>query len=387
MKILFITYHSWNSKRQGGFHKFAEHALRNGHEVVFFSFPRPFLFLLRSAPTYNFRNVLPLLKGKWVPVGSRRLLAITCINASLAIYTKINRYLKGSLFEKFERTTFPSLKTTHRNAFQGATHVVIESTSAITLFERLRRLLPEAKFIYRPSDPLLAFQSERRLHRIERIVLVNSDLVLLVNKEGETIYKHNLVNWESVQSTILSNGVDITPFRQTWPMPAVLSKKNTALYVGARPIDWQMLFEAASLTPEINYVIVSPKVPSNRILNKVKESININYVPGISRSDVARWITNANCIIVPNPRGWYRDAPWGVTAKYYQAMAANKPIVAYEDSESLIDLGIPVTYSVGSFVQEIRLALKKTKVSYDFDFQSIEWSSLSNSFLTSLEKL
>lgn len=35
MKITFVTFHNWKTKRQGGFHKFAERCSLEGHEVVF----------------------------------------------------------------------------------------------------------------------------------------------------------------------------------------------------------------------------------------------------------------------------------------------------------------------------------------------------------------
>jgi hypothetical protein len=39
-KIVFLTYHNWESKRQGGFHKLAEGACERRFETVFFSFPK-----------------------------------------------------------------------------------------------------------------------------------------------------------------------------------------------------------------------------------------------------------------------------------------------------------------------------------------------------------
>ena len=41
-QIVFITTHNWQTKRLGGFHKFAEATAAKGMETIFFSFPRPY---------------------------------------------------------------------------------------------------------------------------------------------------------------------------------------------------------------------------------------------------------------------------------------------------------------------------------------------------------
>ena len=62
-KIVFITTHNWDTKRQGGFHKFAEEALKHSIEVVFFSFPRPYYSYFQHQELYNKKTIKQLQKG------------------------------------------------------------------------------------------------------------------------------------------------------------------------------------------------------------------------------------------------------------------------------------------------------------------------------------
>ena len=62
-KIVFITSHNWDTRRQGGFHKLAEAACRAGLETVFFSFPRPYYGLLLKREQLNAEVIKKLSAG------------------------------------------------------------------------------------------------------------------------------------------------------------------------------------------------------------------------------------------------------------------------------------------------------------------------------------
>ena len=62
-KITFLTGHNWKSNRLGGFHKFAEEAVNQGIDVVFFSFPRPYYSYFQHQELYNKKTIKQLQKG------------------------------------------------------------------------------------------------------------------------------------------------------------------------------------------------------------------------------------------------------------------------------------------------------------------------------------
>ena len=99
------------------------------------------------------------------------------------------------------------------------------------------------------------------------------------------------------------------------------------------------------------------------------------------------WVTNADVIIVPNPRNWYKSRPWGVTAKYYQAIAAKKPIISYHDIDELEKLNISVTYDTKSFVSQLSKAIKNKTTNYCIDLKEKDWNRISNIFHDEIESL
>ncbi len=48
-----------------------------------------------------------------------------------------------------------------------------------------------------------------------------------------------------IKFTTISNGVDIEPFEIKYDIPDELKSENTALYIGAWQIDWELIFKAA----------------------------------------------------------------------------------------------------------------------------------------------
>ena len=166
----------------------------------------------------------------------------------------------------------------------------------------------------------------------------------------------------------------------------LLQKPNTILYVGAWEVEWPLLFKAASVNPDFNYIVVCPNYPPQDIQKKVEQTSNLFYVPGIKPSEVPAWITNCTVVMVPYVTDFYKDRPLGITAKYYQAMAANKPIVAYCDTPKLKEVGVIVTYTYDGFIAAIRDAIKTGTKNYSFDLQDRRWETITQKFIELVEK-
>ena len=89
--------------------------------------------------------------------------------------------------------------------------------------------------------------------------------------------------------------------------------------------------------------------------------------------------------MVPYITDFYKDRPLGITAKYYQAMAAHKPIVAYCDTPKLTDAGVTVTYSYDDFIQAVQQAVKTGSSSYTFNLENRRWENITKTFMEMLE--
>ncbi len=103
--------------------------------------------------------------------------------------------------------------------------------------------------------------------------------------------------------------------------------------------------------------------------------------------EIPSYLTNCKVFIVPYEKGVRTNRGFGITAKYYQAMAAKKPIVAYNEIPQVAEVGIPVVNTVEAFISELEKAMNISTVNYDFNLESKRWSKLKDLFIETLEEL
>ena len=380
-KIVFLTFHNWETKRQGGFHKFAESFAEKGWEVFFFSVPRPYYSYFKKDERLNKEVLLKLSKGVTYNVGKGVVHNITL--PTLAIPGALRNFLPEKLVHYFEISSLKHVNRYFKNTFNNATHFVFESNEAVLYYNKIKKLFPEAKIIYRPSDPICANANAYvKLKELEKELLEKADLVLLVNKENKnTIVKNYSYLQNKQHIKILNNGVDIAAFKKEYPKPSILKKVNTLVYVGARDIDWDMVVEAASIEKKLNFIIICPEVPNQNFLAySQKSNTNLFFINGISPKQVPSYITNADVVIVPNPKNRHKNKNWGITAKYLQAMAAKKPIIAYHDGDYLLDYEIEPVYTTQDFLTKAKQYLKTPVVNYSYNLEQRDWEYLKDEF-------
>lgn len=384
MKIVFVTFHNWKTKRIGGFHKFAEACADAGHEVVFFSAARPYFIRFKHEERLNKEVLETLIKGI-VYHTEKGAQIINCtwptLRIPMPIYkfipTKINRWCNSHSLGRFD--------TFQHKYLDGTDVFVFESCDCIDFFDKIKAYNSKAKFVYRPSDPLAVSKDKETLEK-EYHVLKECDLSFIVNQEGLDLYRSKYKDFDkNVKFQMLSNGVDVEKFGLKYPVPEKLKKENTALYVGARDAQWDLLLYSAKNCPDINFVIVCPEKPTEEFANA--NLSNLTYIPGISPSEVPAWITNCDVVIIPNPTGRWRIKPWGITAKYYQAMKAKKPIVSYEDTPRLkTDFDIDVAYSFDEFVAYLNKVMDN-KGERHYILENKDWAEITGIFNNSITHL
>ena len=385
-KILFISVQSWQTKRLGGFHKFAEAACEHGIETVFFSFPRPYYGLFMKDELYNKSSIKALIKGIDYNIGKSILHNITI--PTMRLPNSFGKVFGTPLMNFLLKFSFTSFKKFANKWFTGTDVFVFESADGIVFIDRLRKMYPNAKFVYRPSDVLMYDGALPRFAKLEENVMKKSDLNIFVHPGYEQFYSSKISDfYDTVKFITISNGVDIEPFEKKYEVPKELKKSNTALYIGAWQIDWGMIFTAAEKKKDFNFIIICPNKPDSTVLEKISNFNNIQYIPGIMPKEIPSWLTNCNVFIVPYEKGVRTNRGFGITAKYYQAMAAKKPIVAYNEIPQVSEVGIPVVNTVETFIEELEKAMKISTMNYDFDLESKKWSKLKNLFIKTLEEL
>ena len=377
MKITFISFHNWDTKRIGGFHKLAEGAVEAGHEVVFFSFSRPYFIYFKREERLNKTILKGLTHGIQFDLGGRYPL-VNCTWPTLKLPQPFYRFIPYKINRWLETHSISSFNKFSRKFLDGTDAFIFESCDAILLWDLLKGHYPNSRFYYRPSDPLMVDGANHELAIEEARIMQNADNNFIVNQAGLELYQKKMDGiFKNIKYTILSNGVDTSKYTLSYVKPSILYKPNTFLYVGARIIEWPLIIEAAKQRMNYNFVIVCPENPPEYFLKSNLK--NLTYIPGISQKDVAAWVTNADVIIVPNPQGWYKIKPWGITAKYFQAMEAKKPIVAFEDTDELKNYGVHVAHSYGEFISMLDLAIKEKVINYNFTPK--DWGKISEEFL------
>ncbi len=384
MKITFVTFHNWETRRIGGFHRLAEAAARQGNEVIFFSFARPYYILFKHEERLNSSVLKRLIKGKIYNLGNGiSLLNVTWPTLRLPqpIYSwmpkVINHWLNTHSLIPFKKFNAKYLSQT--DVF------VFESGAGEKIFDMIKRYNPKAKYVYRPSDPQMINGATEETKKQEEHIMLNSDCVFIVNQAGFSLYRSKIQDFDKrIKAVLLPNGVDTDDFKKKYPCPDALKKNNTALYVGAHAIEWNLIVLAAQQCPEINFIIVCPEVPPTFFLETSLS--NLQYIPGIPPKEVAQWVTNCDVYIVPYPKGWYKIRPWGITAKYYQAMAAQRPIVAYEDTDELEQYGVVVSHSYKEFINNLQSSMT-TKGAHHYTYAGTDWKIVTDKFLNQIKSL
>lgn len=413
MKIVFITTHNWETKRLGGFHKFAEVSALAGSDVVFFSFPRPYYGYFLHREQINKDVINRLKKGVTYNIEKQtddtstgsdeahfvgKILNVTFPTFRLPDF--VGKILPDALMNFLLTHSFVSFEKFASLFLQNTDCFVFESCEGVALLPKIKKCFPQAKIVYRPSDPMVYDSVPDRVKMLERQMLYAADINLIVNDEGVAAYKKAITDFDArVNYKVLSNGIDIESYKRKYDVPKLLQKPNTILYVGAWAVEWNLIFSAARELPYCNFIVVCPNYPSDEIQTQVQAASNVEYVPGILPKDVPAWITNCSVVMVPYVTDFYKGRPLGITAKYYQAMAAGKPIVAYSDTPKLADVGVAVTYTYEDFICKVRDFITaaadaacddgtdQKAYEYNFDLKGREWKTVTEKFFDEIKNI
>ena len=386
MKIVFLTYHNWETKREGGFHKFAEIFADKGHETIFFSFSRPYFSFFKNSERLNKNVLLNLSKGVcYLTKKGNKVLNITWPTLDLPNPLSILFSDKTLFFLKTKSLT--PFKKFHKKQLYNTDVYVFESAEGLLLYDKIKQLSPNAKFVYRPSDPMISNNVSEVLKQCEINILKKSNLNILVNSNALNLYK-NICGFCEKKSIIISNGIDIDRFSCSYEKPSLLQNINfSVLYIGARLPNWDLIIETAESLKKLSFVVICPLLPIKNISKRIKNIDNLFYIPGIKPEKVPSWITNADLIMVPYLENEYLNVPRGITAKYYQAIIANKPIVVYHDTQELKKLGISVNYDKASFIGAIKkVFLDNTSINYN-NISFNEWKDVKENFYLNVKAL
>ena len=383
-KVLVLSYHNWATKRWGGLHSIGEALIEDGWSVLFWSLTRTYWGALSSRDERlrreNLKGILNPQRGKtrepgltnmallsWEVIGERRIPGVV----------SFNNWARGRVWKRF-------LRYVEKEGFVPDL-IVLESCEGLYYFERLRRLFPEAKVVYRASDPILGWAYPRPLMvEAEKRVLECADLVLFTSQLRKTKYEELYGPWDG-RIQVLANGMDLEGFLTSHSPPDFFpEKRRIYCYVGATEPHWEAVIALARRDPLALVVIVCPVSPSGRVKRAIRKERNLVFKDGIDPKEVPSYLQNCSVVIVPYPE-WLKRAARGLHSKILQAMVSGKPIVALNTGEGLEELGVSVSSKVEDFVSQALQA--GGVVEYPLDFSLYSWTRFKEEFLRRVHAL
>lgn len=385
MKIVFITYHNWDTRRHAGFHALAEFACRKGCKTVFFSFSRPYYSYFMNDERLN-KNVLKkLVRGAYYDLGGHTLVNVTW--PTFSVKGRLRRVLPHWLNTWLDTHSFESFSHFSNKWLSGADVFVLESNEAVLLYPLIKKHFPYAKITYRPSDPILDYNSFMAQDEIK--VVTGADMNFIVTDEGLELYKNAIPNFEEkCKYTILHNGIYIGDYMKKYSRPSEMIGKNIVTYVGVEPIEWPLVVETAKRLQDVDIYIITPIFVDKTVKETIKDFPNIHYIPGIYHKDVPAWITNSDVIITPLETDFYkRRKSILISAKNLKPIAAKKPLVTYSNNPKLAEYGITTTYDYNSFIDSVNDALTEGSREYTIDLNDYNWEEIGKKFLKILQGL
>ena len=177
-RVVLVSGHYLGSKRRAGFHHLADAYWSLGWDVTFVTAAISLLSRLRG--DYRFAYPVREEANRLVPVRER-----------LTSYVLMSRTHPGSLrFDWANRLSTPwfaryanvPLRALEQR-LRDADLVVFEGTAALLLVERVRKLAPQARLVYRASDDLRALGVHPLVVDAETVSLPLFDLVSAPTRE------------------------------------------------------------------------------------------------------------------------------------------------------------------------------------------------------------
>ena len=385
MKIVFITYHNWDTKRHAGFHALAEYSCRQGCDVVFFSFSRPYYSFFMKDERLNKSVLCKLIKGQRYPVGKNSILNITW--PTLSLKGRFRRLLPHFVNKWLDIHSLTPFSYFADKWLRDTDVFVFESNESVLLYKRIRKRFPNSKIVYRPSDPIVDYNP--LLSKDEIKLVTKADMNFIVTDEGAELYRNAIDKFdECCKYIILHNGIYINDYTTTYKKPAGMSDNKVITYVGVEPIEWPLVIEMAKKISNADIYIITPVSVIDSIVNAIKQIPNLHYIPGIYHKDVPAWITNSDVIITPLETDFYkRRKSILISAKNLKPIAARKPIVVYANNPALSDYGITTTYNYQDFINAVSEALNEGEREYNINLDDYNWESIGELFLNTLKKL
>lgn len=386
---LLFTFHDWRTRRLGAFHKIAEALCGQGFEVGFVAEGRSLYNLLRR-PDDRYS-----LSAYWRSLRSWRY---RCRRGAVIQFTALDVQLPGRFRTGLGRRWNLTLRRRSHRWLMDRCHrlfprpdlIVLESTSCVLLLDALDAYYPGVALVYRPSDPL----NQRHLDALDRMELIPAErrmtiraAATLVRSEEDTRrYREDGYAFRPGPENprVLPNGFDLAAFAKPQPRPPEYRAwARIACYVGGVSPDYRLLLRTARALPDLHLFVVCPQRMPAEVAREAGATPNFHYLPGVYPERVPSFFRHAGVVLIPYPELYPL-----MHGKVWQAMAAGKPIVAFNLPPALRAHGLVVARDEAEFVSETQAACARGEARYDgADLDARDWGHFQESFVQAIRPL
>ncbi|MGF6348659.1 hypothetical protein [Variovorax sp. W2I14] len=307
-KIIVFTTHVHNSKRKAGFHWIADAFYRRGWDVTFVTC---ISYIETSRGDYRVEYIDKSKYNKLEKVRDR-FTSYVMFNlvrpfAVSPLVDKLTQYV----FTLYGKTGFGEL--TERLA--AADLIILESIYEIMYFEKIRKINPTAKIVYRVSDDMDVVNVHKVCRDYERKISPKFDLV---SCPTEMIFKKfdRLEN-----SAIHKHGVPVHLYDEPCSNPYPENSIN-AVFIGTSAFDFEFLEVASKNFPRVSFHVIGP-------IEKRFSAPNIIYYGEMAYVDTIPYVKHANIGLSPRTL-----VGLGESNKIQQYEYCKLPIVMSSISES-----------------------------------------------------
>lgn len=246
-KVVFLSWHYYNSKRQAGFHFLAKSLKEEGFQVVFIaSVISLFTFLRRERVIYEKDFKKNIFKPR-VFNDVKSIINFSLLRPPLSTSSKLLEFL-ARIFFRLNKASINELRTTD--------YVVFESAQSILFFDKIKSINAKAKYIYRMSDDMEAMKGLKTTIKYERSVLDKFDIVSLPTK----IMYDKFLKLSPNNVKLQFHGINKKLYNQSKVSP--YTEKINHVFIGNAYLDEKFIEIASSIYKDHFFHIIGAFTPS-----------------------------------------------------------------------------------------------------------------------------
>lgn len=250
--VTFLSGHHWQSARRAGFHALSQSFLDAGWRVQFVTTGISRISLLKSDSRMAALRRLP--RNCWTEAedGVQMFLYLPAVHP-------IARQGLGWVTDRafawlYTRSVPPALDA----RLAQSDLVIFESNAALLLHDRVRRIAPDARLVYRISDDVRMLGMAPTITKAEENALPQFSLISVPSRH---LLQRRFATFP--QARFQPHGLDIDRLHAARAAPPLALERPACVSLGSTLFDHRMLAQLATARPDIWFHVVGAVEPGD----------------------------------------------------------------------------------------------------------------------------